>query len=89
MNEKSVGPFIATLRIDAEITQRQVSDVLNISIQTVSKFENGKSNPNSFSSRLIVRYILDACGMSTNEALVMFYQYNYPEDKLITPLVVQ
>lgn len=88
MSEKDVGPFIATLRADANITQKQVSEDLNVSIQTISKFENGKSSPSVFSSRLITRYILEECGIGVSEALVMFYQYKFPDDKLIIPSVV-
>lgn len=45
MNQIKTGKFIAEMRKDKELTQRQLADKLNISDKTVSKWETGKGRP--------------------------------------------
>ena len=42
---KEIGSKIKKSRTDAKITQEQVAEALDISRQTVSNWENGKSYP--------------------------------------------
>lgn len=87
--EADVGPFIQELRMDAGITQKMASDATGFSIQTISKFENGRSNPNSFSSRRITNYILEEIGINTGEALVLFYKYRQEDEDFPIIMPVQ
>ncbi|MBQ8849422.1 MAG: helix-turn-helix domain-containing protein [Clostridia bacterium] len=45
MDQTKTGRFIAELRREKEMTQRQLADRLNISDKTVSKWETGKGMP--------------------------------------------
>lgn len=45
MDQLKTGTFIATLRKEHSLTQRQLADLLNISDKTVSKWETGKGLP--------------------------------------------
>ncbi len=45
MDQDKVGSFIKKLRIDNNLTQKELANKLNITFQAVSKWENGKSVP--------------------------------------------
>ena len=75
-----IGPFMQRLRIEGGITQKDISDAIGFSVQTISKFENGRSNPNSIASRAIIHYILDELGLQTAEAIELFYQSEGGDD---------
>jgi transcriptional regulator with XRE-family HTH domain len=65
MNQEAIGGFIATCRKDKELTQMQLAEKLNITNRAVSKWETGKSVPDS-------SIMLDLCeilGITVNELL--------------------
>ena len=45
MDQIKTGTFIAAMRKEHSLTQRQLADLLNISDKTVSKWETGKGLP--------------------------------------------
>lgn len=45
MNQTKTGRFIAAMRKEQNLTQRQLADALNISDKTVSKWETGNGLP--------------------------------------------
>ena len=65
MNQIKIGKFIAERRKKNNLTQMQLAEKLNITDRAVSKWENGKSMPDS-------SIMLDLCGelkISVNELL--------------------
>lgn len=65
MNQKKTGEFIALVRKEHSLTQRQLAERLGISDKTVSKWETGKGMPE-------VSLMLPLCeilGISANELL--------------------
>lgn len=53
-----VGPFIACVRRELEITQAQVSEATGFSIQSISRFENGKTSPATIMGATVIDYVL-------------------------------
>ena len=47
MNQTQIGKFIAECRKKNNLTQKQLADKLNITDRAISKWENGKSMPDS------------------------------------------
>jgi transcriptional regulator with XRE-family HTH domain len=45
MNQNEIGTFIAAKRREKNLTQEALAEILGVSNQTVSKWENGKSMP--------------------------------------------
>lgn len=65
MNQVEIGKFIAKCRKEKKITQAQLAEKLNITDRAVSKWETGKSMPDS-------SIMLDLCeilGITVNELL--------------------
>jgi transcriptional regulator with XRE-family HTH domain/DNA-directed RNA polymerase subunit RPC12/RpoP len=65
MNQIKIGKFIAECRKKNNLTQMQLAEKLNITDRAISKWENGKSMPDS-------SIMLDLCnelGISVNELL--------------------
>lgn len=54
-----LGPFAQSMRLSLGLTQNDISEGTGFSVQTISKFENGHSNPLSYSSREIIGYLCD------------------------------
>ena len=66
MEQEKIGKFIQTLRKDKNLTQAELAEKLNITDRAVSKWERGKSMPDS-------SLMLDLCkilGISVNELLM-------------------
>ena len=47
MNQTEIGKFIAKCRKEKKLTQAQLAEKLNITDRAVSKWETGKSMPDS------------------------------------------
>ena len=41
MNQEQIGKFIATLRKEKKLTQKDLSNILNVTDKSVSKWERG------------------------------------------------
>lgn len=65
MDQTKTGRFIAELRREKEMTQRQLADRLNISDKTVSKWETGKGMP----ELSLMIPLCDLLGINVNELL--------------------
>lgn len=65
MDQIKTGKFIAAMRKEKELTQRQLADMLGISDKTVSKWETGKGMPEV--SLMIP--LCDILGITVNEML--------------------
>lgn len=63
MDQVKTGKFIADIRHEKSMTQRQLADILNISDKTVSKWECGKGFPEVS----LIPPLCDALGISINE----------------------
>ena len=65
MNQVKIGKFIAECRKNANLTQMQLAEKLNITDRAVSKWENGKSLPDSS----IMLDLCDVLKISVNDLL--------------------
>lgn len=45
MNQEEIGKFIKQIRLDNNLTQKELADKLGVTYQAVSKWENGKNVP--------------------------------------------
>lgn len=51
-----IGPIIRKLRVQSSITQEQLSNALNVSVQTISRWETSANYPDLEMLPLIARY---------------------------------
>ena len=65
MNQTEIGEFIAKCRKEKKLTQAQLAERLNITDRAVSKWETGKSMPDSS----IMLELCDILGITVNELL--------------------
>lgn len=65
MNQTVIGKFIAECRRERNLTQAQLAEKLNITDRAVSKWETGKSMPDS----AIMLELCDILGITVNELL--------------------
>ncbi|MDE6744537.1 MAG: helix-turn-helix domain-containing protein [Lachnospiraceae bacterium] len=65
MDQIKIGAFIATCRKEQQLTQAQLAEKLNITDRAVSKWENGKSMPDSS----IMLELCEILGIKVNELL--------------------
>lgn len=65
MDQVKIGKFIAQVRKEKQLTQKQLADLLNISDKTISKWETGRGLPD-VSMILLLCEILD---INANELL--------------------
>lgn len=63
MDQKRIGEFIARCRKEKDLTQMQLAELLGITNQAVSKWENGRGMPDVS----LLRSLCDALGISLNE----------------------
>lgn len=70
-----VGPFIAKLRGDLGVTQAQVSDATGFSIQSISRFENGKSSPATIMGECVIEYVVSSLDIDLTELMDMFDEF--------------
>ena len=45
MNQDKIGSFIKSIRLENNLTQKELADRLGVTYQAVSKWENGKNVP--------------------------------------------
>lgn len=74
-NAYYIGGFIKQLRELIGITQQDVSDEVGYSIQTISKFENGKSNPLAYASRKISEYVITLAELEEKDVYELYKEY--------------
>lgn len=65
MNQTEIGKFIASCRKERKLTQAQLAEKLNITDRAVSKWETGKSMPDSS----IMLELCEILGITVNELL--------------------
>ena len=65
MDQIKIGKFIAEMRKEQNMTQRQLAEHLNISDKTVSKWECGKGMPDNS----ILLELCDVLQINVNELL--------------------
>ena len=63
MDQKKIGAFIAQCRKEKSLTQIQLAELLDITNQVVSKWENGRGMPDVS----LLQPLCDALGISLNE----------------------
>lgn len=63
MDQKRIGAFIAQCRKEKTLTQMQLAELLGITNQAVSKWENGRGMPDVS----LLQPLCDALGISLNE----------------------
>lgn len=63
MDQKKIGAFIAQCRKEKSLTQIQLAELLDITNQAVSKWENGRGMPDVS----LLQPLCDALGISLNE----------------------
>lgn len=47
MNQQEIGKFISICRKEKELTQTQLAEILGVSDKSISRWENGKTMPDS------------------------------------------
>ena len=65
MNQTEIGEFIAKCRKEKKLTQAQLAERLNITDRAVSKWETGKSMPDSS----IMLELCEILGITVNDLL--------------------
>lgn len=70
MNQEEIGKKIKQIRIDNNLTQREFSDILGVTYQAVSKWENGKNLPDIS----IMKVICDKYNYKLDELLGNSYK---------------
>lgn len=65
MNQTEIGKFIAKCRKEKKLTQAQLAEKLNITDRAISKWETGKSMPDSS----IMLELCEILGITVNELL--------------------
>lgn len=65
MNQTEIGQFIAKCRKEKKLTQAQLAEKLNITDRAISKWETGKSMPDSS----IMLELCEILGITVNELL--------------------
>ncbi|MDE6925160.1 MAG: helix-turn-helix transcriptional regulator [Acetatifactor sp.] len=63
MDQKRIGAFISQCRKEKNLTQMQIAELLGITNQAVSKWENGRGMPDVS----LLQPLCDALGISLNE----------------------
>lgn len=87
MDQIKIGKFIAERRKDRGLTQVQLAEKMNVSDRAVSKWETGKSMPDS----AIMLALCDVLGISVNDLLcgevVTMEHYNKEIEKKLVEMV--
>lgn len=87
MNQIKIGRFIAEKRKAANLTQMQLAEKLNITDRAVSKWETGKSLPDSS----IMLELCDILGITVNDLLsgevITMDNYNKEVEKKLLEMV--
>ena len=65
MNQEKIGKFIANVRKEKKLTQKNLADKLGITDRAISKWENGKSLPDLS----LLKPLCDALDITINELL--------------------
>ncbi len=89
MDQIKIGRFIAEKRKEQGLTQMQLAEKLSVTDRAVSKWENGKSMPDS----AIMLSLCEALTISVNDLLhgevVTMDNYNKESEKLLLEMVKQ
>ncbi len=89
MNQVKIGKFIANCRKEKNLTQMQLAERLNITDRAVSKWETGKSLPDS----AIMMELCEILGITVNDLLsgevVKVDNYNKELEKTLIEMVKQ
>ena len=89
MDQIKIGKFIAEKRKEQGLTQMQLAEKLSITDRAVSKWENGKTMPDSG----VMLELCDALSISVNDLLhgevVTVDNYNKESEKLLIEMVKQ
>lgn len=89
MEQVKIGRFIADCRKKANLTQMQLAEKLNITDRAISKWETGKSLPDSS----IMLELCDVLGISVNDLLsgevVTMENYNKEIEKNLLDMIKQ
>lgn len=70
-----IGPFMKYLREEMEMTQKDLSDETGFSIQTISKFENGKTSPRTFAAKRIIDKLITIWEVNGYDVEEMFEDF--------------
>lgn len=75
---RKFGAYLARLRKSRDMTQSELSDILNVSRQAISKYENGDSFPDisillllSQTFDITLDSLINACEPTNNQAVVL------------------
>lgn len=83
MNQTEIGEFIAKCRKEKKLTQAQLAERLNITDRAVSKWETGKSMPDSS----IMLELCEILGITVNDLLsgekISMESYEKADENLI------
>ncbi|MBQ3218982.1 MAG: helix-turn-helix transcriptional regulator [Clostridia bacterium] len=89
MNQEKIGKFIAERRKKNNLTQLQLSEKLNVTDRAVSKWENGKSLPDSSIMLALCKELNITVNDLLNGEIVDMDNQNEKKEKIILELVKQ
>ena len=84
MNQEEIGKKIKKIRIDNNLTQRELADILGVTYQAVSKWENGKNLPDIS----IMKDICDKYNYKLDELLGDNYQKTNKTNKKFSKFLI-
>ena len=83
MNQEEIGKKIKKIRMDNNLTQREFADLLGVTYQAVSKWENGKNLPDIS----IMKVICDKYNYKLDELLGSDYKKTSKNISILTSLI--
>ncbi len=89
MDQIKIGRFIAEQRKKNNLTQMQLAEMLNVTDRAVSKWENGKSMPDSSIILPLCNVLKITVNDLFNGEIITMENYNEKSEKLILELAKQ
>ena len=89
MDQIKIGRFIAECRKKQNLTQMQLAEELEITDRAVSKWENGKSMPDSSIMLDLCRLLKISVNDLLNGEVVIMENYNEKTEQLLLEMVKQ
>lgn len=87
MNQEKIGKFIAKLRKEKGLTQKELAEKLNITDKAISKWENGKSLPDILTIPNLCKELEITINDLLNGEVISIENYEKTNEKLLLEMV--
>lgn len=87
MNQEKIGKFIAKLRKEKGLTQKELAEKLNITDKAISKWENGKSLPDILTIPNLCKELEITINDLLNGEVISMENYEKTNEKLLLEMV--